>query len=59
MEGVWSDSKTFKLIELFKQYDCQYDLTVETITVTEQEKKAVIKEIAHVLDITGAYKFEC
>ena len=22
-------------------------------------KKAAIKEIAHVLDITGAYKFEC
>jgi len=29
------------------------------ITITEQEKKAAIKEIAHVLDITGAYKFEC
>ena len=35
--------------------------TAKTITVpvTEQEKRPAIKEIAHVLDITGAYKFEC
>jgi len=31
----------------------------QTITITKQEKKVVIKQIAHVLDITGAYKFEC
>jgi len=49
MEGVWSDSKTFKLIALFEQYDCLYDYRNRT------RKKAAIKEIAHVLDITGAY----
>jgi len=26
MEGIWSDSKTFKLTELFEQYDCLYDV---------------------------------
>jgi len=26
MEGAWSDNKTFKLSELFEQYDCQYDV---------------------------------
>jgi len=51
MEGIWSDSKTFKLIELFEQYDCLYS---RMIAITEQEKNAAIKETAHVLDITGA-----
>jgi len=27
---------------------------IRMITITEQEKNAAIKEIAHVLDITGA-----
>jgi len=57
MEGVWSDSKTFKLI------NCSNSMIVNMMYSQNDyrdrtRKKAVIKEIAHVLDITGAYKFE-
>jgi len=50
MEGVWSDSKTFKLIDLFEHV---------VYTMYSQTMTDVIKQIAHVLDITGAYMFEC
>jgi len=58
MESVQSDSKTFKLIELLEQYDCQYDVQSKRLR-NRTRKKAAIKEIAHLLDITGAFKFEC
>jgi len=58
MESVWSDCKTFKLIELFEQYDCLYNVQSNDYH-HRTRKNAAIKEIAHVLNITGAYKFEC
>jgi len=58
MEGIWSDSKTFKLTELFEQYDCLYDVQWNNYD-NWTRKNATIKKIAYVLDITGAYNFQC
>jgi len=56
MEGAWSDSKTFKLIDLFEHV--VYTMYSQMITITEQEKRLSLSKLL-VLDITGAYKFEC
>ena len=55
--GIWTDNKTFKFIELFKKYDCLYDVQSNDYH-NRTRKNAAIKEIAHVLSITAAYKFE-
>jgi len=43
MDGVWSDSKTFKLIDLFEHV--VYTMYSETITITEQEKRRSLSKL--------------
>ena len=54
MEGIWSDSKTFKLTELFEQYEC-LDNVQSSDYHNRTKKNTAIKESAHVLHTKGAY----
>jgi len=52
MEGAcaWNDSKKLKLIELFENYDCLYNVQSKDYH-NRTRKNAAIHEIAIVLDI--------
>jgi len=57
MEGVWSDSKTFKLIDLFEHV--VYTMYSQTITITEQEKGCYYANCSCARYNRCIYKFEC